>query len=246
MEIDRKKYAYNYLIKQGYTPVIASGIVGNLVAESNLNTNVLGKADNKGSNGIAQWHSERLSGLKNYASQKGKKWTDLDVQLDYISYELKTSHKTAWNKLKYSKTPEEASEAFMQHYEKPAKWAIAQSRGERAKQARNLFGGDLDPNYVSKYQGTIVDEENSSKEQPTKNYLPNDITMQEKRADEFVDLSFAEKADEAKKQIQEYQVAEDLINQMPVAQQEQTIVEQPQQQTPSYEYLFNQNLFTIQ
>ena len=82
--------------------------------------------------------------------------------------------------------------------------------------------------------------------QPTKNYLPSDITMQEKRADEFVDLSFAEKADEAKKQIQEYQVAEDLINQMPVAQQEQTIVEQPQQQTPTYEYLFNQNLFTIQ
>ena len=247
MEKDRKKYAYNYLIKQGYSPVVAAGIVGNLIAESGLKTDILGTADDKGSNGIAQWHSGRLTGLKKFAKSTNRKWDDLDAQLDYITYELNNDYKFAKNKLKYAKTPEEASEAFMQHYEKPAKWAIAQSRGERAKNARDLFGGELDPEYVNKYQGTIIDRENEQDEakvQPTKNYLPDLITMQGKESNEVVDLSFAEKAEEAKEQIQQYQEVEDKINQMPTTQA--PIQQQVEQQSPSYQYLFNQELFNIQ
>ena len=243
MEKDRKKYAYNYLINQGYSPVVAAGIVGNLIAESGLKTDILGTADDKGSNGIAQWHSGRLTGLKKFAQSTNRKWDDLDAQLDYIGHELNTTHKTALNKLKYAKTPEEASEAFMQHYEKPAKWAIAQSRGERAKNARDLFGGSLDPNYVSQYQE--YSDTNVSSTQPTKNYLPDLITMQGKESNEVVDLSFAQKAEEAKEQIQQYQEVEDKINQMPTTQapiQQQQV----EQQSPSYQYLFNQELFNIQ
>lgn len=81
-------------------------------------------------------------------------------------------------------------------------------------------------------------------EQPVKNYLPNALTMQEQRSNEIVDLSFAEKADEAKKQIQEYQQVEDLIQEMPIAQQEQNI-NQIAQQTTTYDYLYNQDLFQI-
>lgn len=81
--------------------------------------------------------------------------------------------------------------------------------------------------------------------QSTKNYLPDLITMQGKENNEVVDLSFAQKAEEAKEQIQQYQEVEDKINQMPTTQapiQQQQV----EQQSPSYQYLFNQELFNIQ
>lgn len=82
--------------------------------------------------------------------------------------------------------------------------------------------------------------------EPTKNYLPDLVTMQGQSSNETVDLSFAEKAEEAKTQIQQYQEVEDKINQMPTAQApvQQQVVDQPQ--SPTYEYLFNQDLFQIQ
>lgn len=69
-------------------------------------------------------------------------------------------------------------------------------------------------------------------------------TMERVRRDEVVDLSFAEKAEEAKQAIQQYQTQEDLIAQMPM-QSEQTITPQQVEQRPNYDYLFNQDLFQL-
>lgn len=238
MELDKKKYAYNYFIQKGLPPVIASGIVGNLIHESGLDTSIEGDKGLKGgsSYGIAQWRGDRLTNLQ---KRYGDNWTNLDNQLDFVLHELNSSEKTTFNKLKYAKTPEEASDIFMRGYERPSKEAISKSGVHRAKNARDLFGSSIDSNYVSQYQEPLIVEEELT------NYLPTPITLQEKRADNTENLSYEYKANEAKKQIQEYQQVEDLIQEMPTFSQEvpkQEVI----QQRPSYEYLYNQDLFTIQ
>lgn len=141
---DKKVYAYNYYLKKGVPAIQAAGIVGNLAAESAFNTTVVGKADSKGSQGIAQWHSERLNGLKKFA---GNNWTNLDSQLDYVLYELNTTEKKAKNSLFAAKTPQEAALAFMNDYEKPAEWAKKQSGSKRINESLKLLGLKPDPDY---------------------------------------------------------------------------------------------------
>ena len=142
---DKKVYAYNYYLKKGLPAIQAAGIVGNLAAESAFNITVVGKADSKGSQGIAQWHSERLNGLKKFA---GNNWTNLDSQLDYVLHELSTTEKKAKNSLFAAKTPQEASLAFMNDYERPAEWAKRESGSRRINEALKLLGLKPDPNYI--------------------------------------------------------------------------------------------------
>ncbi len=230
--MDKKIYAYNYLIKSGYNPTIAAGLVGNFIHESGLDTGIEGDKGLKGgsSYGIAQWREGRLVGLQNYAKNKKKDWRDIDVQLDYVSYELKNSHKHVWNKLQYAKTPEEAATIVMKQYEIPSKEAQKQSGSIRAKNARELFGGKAVP-YME--DGQTTQEE----------YTAPLATMQGNSGSNTVDFRFAQ-ADEAKQQIQEYQKIEDQIAQMPTYQT-QMLQPEVQQQQPTYSYLSDSNLFTL-
>ncbi len=104
----------------GLTYVQAVGAVGSLMGEStpNLKTNIKGTADNKGSNGIAQWHGERLKGLHDFARKHNSKWTDLTIQARYIAHELKTTEKAAYKEIKKAKTIEEATRIFTDKYER--------------------------------------------------------------------------------------------------------------------------------
>ena len=145
---DRKTYAYNYLISKGVPSVQAAGIIGNLAAESGLNTTIIGKADDKKSVGLAQWHSERKTGLYNFAKKQGTGWDSLETQLDYILHELNTTEKRAKKSLFSAKTPQEATLAFMNDYERPAEWAKKQSSKERVNEALQLSGLNPDPNYT--------------------------------------------------------------------------------------------------
>lgn len=145
---DRKTYAYNYLISKGVPSVQAAGIIGNLAAESGLNTTIIGKADDKKSVGLAQWHSERKTGLYNFAKKQGTGWDSLETQLDYILHELNTTEKRAKKSLFSAKTPQEATLAFMNDYERPAEWAKKQSSKERVNEALQLSGLKPDPNYT--------------------------------------------------------------------------------------------------
>lgn len=146
---DKPGYAYRYLINKGLSKEAAAGIVGNLQAESGLDTTIKGTADDKGSIGIAQWHSGRKKGLLNFAKQQNREYDDLDLQLDYIIYELdQPEYKIAKNKMGVAKSPQEAALAFMNHYEKPAEWAKKQSMGQRVGVAQSLYA-----NTPANYEG---------------------------------------------------------------------------------------------
>lgn len=155
MEKDKGQYAYNYLVNKGLTATAASGVIGNLVAESGLNTAIKGTADNKGSIGIAQWHSGRKEGLINFAKSQGKKYTDLNTQLDYLVYELnQPEYKNALTGLQTARTPKEAANIFMNKFEKPAEWAKKQSSGKRIGVANAIFNG-------MPYEGVDYSQEDS-------------------------------------------------------------------------------------
>ena len=50
--------------------------------------------------GLFQWRNERFSALQNFASSKGKSWTDYDTQIDFFAKEAVSRKNTAhWPKV---------------------------------------------------------------------------------------------------------------------------------------------------
>lgn len=132
---ERSKQAFDFFTKQGWSKEQAAGIVGNLIAESQLTTHaraVGDGSDGSDSIGIAQWNADRAERLKRFAAARGTDWKDFQTQLEFVDLELRTTH--ASDKLASAKTAREASEAFITDFEKPA----GSNRG--AQFARNYHG----------------------------------------------------------------------------------------------------------
>lgn len=136
-ENDRAKTVFEGLVNRGLPPVAAAGIAGNFHGESGFNPSIAG--DNGTSFGLAQWRGDRLTALKQLAASQGKDWRDIDVQLDHTLAELKGPEAKAYAALQGAQTPEEAASLFMQHYERPAAWAMKQSGPARAAVASQIF-----------------------------------------------------------------------------------------------------------
>ena len=113
---ERIKQGMEFLTGQGFTRAQASGILGNLQAESSFNTTALG--DNGTSYGIAQWHKGRWNNLKNFAKAQGTDQSDYITQLKFLVHELNTSERTALDHLKTTKTVEEAARSFAHKFER--------------------------------------------------------------------------------------------------------------------------------
>ena len=118
--------AYNYFVTYGFTPEQAAGIVGNLMQESGAKmSTTIKSAGSEQSYGIAQWNSaaaagNRLGLLKEFAKDLGKDWTELEVQLRFITYELETFPYLGLASLRAAKTVEQATIAFETKYERPS------------------------------------------------------------------------------------------------------------------------------
>lgn len=84
---------WNFFRNLGYSAAATAGLMGNLYQESGLNPAII-QGNGKGpAAGIAQWEnyntkSGRWLNMSNYAASKGKDWTDLQSQLEFIDQEL--------------------------------------------------------------------------------------------------------------------------------------------------------------
>lgn len=118
---DKKLYAKQFFMNKGLSEHAASGIVGNLIVESNLNTTA--KGDGGKAFGIAQWHPNRQKGLIDLAYSRGTDISDFDTQLEYVWQEINGSqkHYKVLEGLMNSKTASEAAESFMNTFERPNK-----------------------------------------------------------------------------------------------------------------------------
>ena len=151
---ERSKYIQQKLMSMGFTASAAAGVVGNLVQESGLRTDAIG--DNGTSGGLAQWHNERWEKLKRFAAARGKDWTDLDTQIEFLAEEMRTSYADTYAKMQSAELPEIAGQIMTDEYEKPdsasANYAQRQANARAAyeamrsgnKQADDYHGGGGD------------------------------------------------------------------------------------------------------
>lgn len=151
---ERSKYIQQKLMSMGFTASAAAGVVGNLVQESGLRTDAIG--DNGTSGGLAQWHNERWEALKRFAAARGKDWTDLDTQIEFLAEEMRTSYADTYAKMQSAELPEIAGQIMTDEYEKPdsasANYSQRQANARAAyeamqsgnKQADDYHGGGGD------------------------------------------------------------------------------------------------------
>ena len=95
------KTAVQFFKNKKYTDYQIAAFVGSLLQESGLNPTL---TNSIGAYGIAQWLGPRLESLKKF--KKG--WDTLNVQLEFIEYELRGTEKLAGNRLRSSTSLEEA------------------------------------------------------------------------------------------------------------------------------------------
>jgi hypothetical protein len=149
---EKKREAYRFFIEKGYTPAQAAGIVGNLIAESSLNTTIKGdKNTSSYAVGLAQWRLDRKDTLRN---RYGEGWTDFYNQLDFVDWELKNTEKRAYRELQKTATPEEAALVISQYYERPHKDYAHNDR--RKAHAIKLYQSQDQNIYSTDSRGQIV------------------------------------------------------------------------------------------
>ena len=121
--MDNAKIIWDRLSNEGFTKAGAAGLMGNLKAESNLDSKnlqntferKLGYTDNSytlavdngtyknfvkdsAGYGLAQWtYWTRKQNLLNFAKKQGKSIGDLEMQIDFLLKELKESYSSLYN-----------------------------------------------------------------------------------------------------------------------------------------------------
>ena len=90
---DVKKAVWQFFTGKGYSKEATAGIMGNMQAESGINPSVIQGNGRGPAAGIAQWEnynkkSDRWADMAAHAKSKGKEWTDLQSQLEFIDMEL--------------------------------------------------------------------------------------------------------------------------------------------------------------
>ena len=174
---------WNYLISKGLTQAGAAGLMGNLFAESGLNPKNLQNSYEKklGYNdetytqavdnltytnfvkdaagyGLAQWtYWTRKQRLLKFAKQSNKSVGDLDIQLDFLMYELQGSYRSLFDLLRTTDSVKEASKAVLIKFEKPADQSlkVQKKRASYGESYYNKFASKKKTSYIQKMKGLL-------------------------------------------------------------------------------------------
>lgn len=162
-----KEKLYNFLTQKGLTPAGAAGLLGNLEAESEIQTNNLQNSGNKklgvsddeytanvdkGSYtnfandsigyGLAQWTSSgRKQALYELAKRNGKSIADEDVQFSHLYNELSGSYSGVLKTLQTTNDVQEASNKVLHDFEAPKDQsaAVEAKRASMAQAYYNMY-----------------------------------------------------------------------------------------------------------
>lgn len=123
--------AFDFFNNEFQSAEHAAAIIGNLIAESDMNPTRKAGVFSENSWGIAQWNGSenagnRLGRLQGFAKSRNQQWNTLEPQLHYIMYELTISKDVGgygrvitFDSFKSKTTLESAVAHFMQLYENP-------------------------------------------------------------------------------------------------------------------------------
>lgn len=137
---DIKTDVYNRLRQNGFTDSEAAGITGNIAQESMFDTEALSR-DGYNSHGLVQWTGDRKAHLERFAKENGLDPKDWRTQVDFISEEMNTTERSAFEALRKNPniTPEEAARIVREQYERPDP-AVAND-AYRQQIAREVYDG---------------------------------------------------------------------------------------------------------
>lgn len=125
---DNAEIAWNYISSMGYSEEATAGILANLQQESGIQPT--SEQSGGPGRGICQWEvgGGRFAGLVEMALRKGKPWTDLEIQLEYMRYEFEGGEATCkyildrnyggLENFKKTRDLEWATEAFEKSFER--------------------------------------------------------------------------------------------------------------------------------
>ena len=186
--MSNSKIIWDFLKKEGFSDFGVAGLMGNLDAESALRPNNLqdtysrslglsdaeytAKVDNgtytnfvrdSAGYGLAQWtYWSRKENLLNYAKSKKRSIGDLEMQLEFLVQELKTSYKNSvYNILVNATTVQQASDVVLMNFERPANAAAQKSK-------RAAMGQVYYDKYVKGVENTTMATNTYKKGQKTK------------------------------------------------------------------------------
>lgn len=115
--------AYNFFIAQGYSPIQAAAICGNLIVESGMDPTIVSGVIGENSYGIAQWNpaAGRLQILQAYATDNNLDYTKLQTQLMFLHWEFSTSAPRFYRYAAFKRMTNlaKATRHFTIHYERP-------------------------------------------------------------------------------------------------------------------------------
>jgi len=124
---------YNFFIKKGLTKEQVAGVLGNLHIESNLNPIAVG--DNGTSFGIAQWHKDRWTNLKNFSAKHSLNPRIIETQLEFLWWELNNYESDSLRRLTTTKSSSDAAYVFAKYYERPD----PSTYNKRISMANNIY-----------------------------------------------------------------------------------------------------------
>ena len=133
---ERQQYVFGRLKAAGYTDAQASGIVGSLMQESQLDPRAVNKSS--GAAGIAQWLGPRA---RQFEQQFGHTVAQSTIgeQTDFMLWELKNTEKRADKFIRMAKTPEQAADIHAHEYERPG--ADEANIARRKAYAQQVYAG---------------------------------------------------------------------------------------------------------
>lgn len=186
--MSNSKIIWDFLKKEGFNDFGVAGLMGNLDAESALRPNNLqdtyskslglsdaeytAKVDNgtytnfvrdSAGYGLAQWtYWSRKQNLLDYAKSKKKSISDLEMQLEFLVKELKTSYtNSVYNILKSATSVQQASDVVLMNFERPAN--AAAKKTQRAQMGQVYYN-----KYVKGVENTTMATNTYKKGQKTK------------------------------------------------------------------------------
>ena len=177
---------WNFFKSLGYTDETTAGILGNMQQESGVNPTVVQKGSGHAA-GIAQWESYkkksgRWKAMADYAASKGKDWTDLKSQLDWLVLELQGKDSCTANLLKkhvggydnFTKMTDvnKAVEVFEKSFERAGKPMWENRYAAANKYYEQFKGTGPQKGQTGLAQGTEADKQNVANAQQTNQSQP--------------------------------------------------------------------------
>lgn len=154
---------YQFFVSKGWSPQAAAALVGNMQQESGGHTTARNAGDGRdGSDsiGLFQWNADRARRLQAFAAARGKAVTDRTTQLEFLDNELRTTERSAGERLAAASDVREATRAAISAL-RPAGWSSSNPEGghgfgaryRNAATALHQFGGGPAP---SPYRGSSM------------------------------------------------------------------------------------------